>query len=117
VLSAAWSLPPGVQSRVLEANTNPALDSQGYFLFGPNDGYYGPNVIFEVPTPQQPRGFTPTRPCTGPLLRSRRWLRLELPQLPGTRVVDAWGLRREFSTTSTASATSAALRHLSQLRR
>jgi hypothetical protein len=49
VLSVTWSLPPGVESRVLEANTNPALDSEGYFLFGPNDGYYGPNIIFEVP--------------------------------------------------------------------
>jgi hypothetical protein len=49
VLSVTWSLPPGVESRVLEANTNPALDSEGYFLFGPNDGYYGPNIIFELP--------------------------------------------------------------------
>jgi len=49
VLSVTWSLPPGVESSVLEANTNPALDSEGYFLFGPNDGYYGSNIIFEVP--------------------------------------------------------------------
>jgi hypothetical protein len=49
VLSVTWSLPPGVESSVLEANTNPALDSEGYFLFGPNDGYYGPNIIFDVP--------------------------------------------------------------------
>jgi len=48
VLAVTWSLPPGVESRVLEANTNPALDSEGYFLFGPNDGYYT-NNIFEVP--------------------------------------------------------------------
>ena len=27
----------------------PALDSDGYFLFGANDGYYGPNIIFELP--------------------------------------------------------------------
>jgi hypothetical protein len=25
-----------VESRLLEANTNPALDSEGYFLYGPN---------------------------------------------------------------------------------
>ena len=49
VLTVTWSLPPGVESSVLEANTNPALDSQGYFLFGPNDGYYGPDTIFEIP--------------------------------------------------------------------
>jgi hypothetical protein len=49
VLSATWSLPPGVQTGVIEANTNPALDSQGYFLFGANDGYYGSNVIFDLP--------------------------------------------------------------------
>lgn len=49
VLTVTWSLPPGVQSSVLEGNMNPALDSEGYFLFGPNDGYYGPNIIFEVP--------------------------------------------------------------------
>jgi hypothetical protein len=49
VLTVSWSLPPGVESSVLEANTNPALDSDGYFLFGPNDGYYGPNIIFELP--------------------------------------------------------------------
>jgi hypothetical protein len=47
VLSVSWSLPPGVQSRVLEANTNPATDSEGYFLYGPNDGVYGSDVIFE----------------------------------------------------------------------
>lgn len=49
VLSVTWTLPPGVESAVIEANTNSALDSEGYFLFGPNDGYYGPNIIFEVP--------------------------------------------------------------------
>jgi hypothetical protein len=49
VLSATWSLPPGVESRVLEANANPALDSDGYFLYGSNDGYYGPNILFELP--------------------------------------------------------------------
>jgi hypothetical protein len=49
VLSVNWSLPPGVETAVLEANRNPALDSDGYFLFGPNDGYYGPNIVFEVP--------------------------------------------------------------------
>jgi hypothetical protein len=49
VLSVSWSLPAGVESSVLEANTNPALDSEGYFLYGPNDGYFGPNIIFEVP--------------------------------------------------------------------
>ncbi len=48
VLSVSWSLPAGVESRVLEANTNPATDSEGYFLYGPNDGVYGSNVIFEV---------------------------------------------------------------------
>lgn len=49
VLTVTWSLPPGVESRVLEANTNPALDSEGYFLFGAHDGYYGSNIIFELP--------------------------------------------------------------------
>jgi len=49
VLSVNWSLPPGVETAVLEANTKSALDSQGYFLYGPNDGYYGPNIIFELP--------------------------------------------------------------------
>ena len=49
VLSLTWSLPPGVESRVLEANTNPAVDSDGYFLYGANDGYYGPSIIFEIP--------------------------------------------------------------------
>jgi hypothetical protein len=49
VLSISWSLPPGVQSRVVEVNTNPALDSEGYFLFGASNGYYGPNIIFELP--------------------------------------------------------------------
>jgi hypothetical protein len=48
-LTVNWSLPPGVESRVLEANTNPAVDSEGYFLFGANDGYYGANIIFELP--------------------------------------------------------------------
>jgi hypothetical protein len=49
VLSVSWSLPPGVQTGVLEANANPTLDSQGYFLYGPNEGNYGPKTIFEVP--------------------------------------------------------------------
>jgi hypothetical protein len=49
VLSVTWSLPPSVESSVLEANMNPALDSDGYFLFGANDGYYGPSIIFEIP--------------------------------------------------------------------
>lgn len=47
VLSVSWSLPPGVEARVLEANTNPATDSEGYFLYGPMDGVFGPNIIFE----------------------------------------------------------------------
>ena len=51
VLTVSWSLPPGVQSRVLEVNTNPALDSEGYFLFGASNGYYGPKIIFELPEP------------------------------------------------------------------
>jgi len=46
VLSVGWSLPPGVQTLILEANTNPALDSEGYFLYGPHDGSYGPHTIF-----------------------------------------------------------------------
>jgi hypothetical protein len=36
-----------VRSRVVEANTNPGTDSEGYFLYGPNDGVYGSNIIFE----------------------------------------------------------------------
>ena len=50
VLSISWSLPPGVESRVVEVNTNPALDSEGYFLFGASNGYLGPNIIYELPT-------------------------------------------------------------------
>jgi hypothetical protein len=49
VLSVSWTLPPGVETSVLEANTNTALDSEGYFLYGPHDGAYGANTIFEVP--------------------------------------------------------------------
>ena len=50
VLAVSWSLPPGVSTEVLEANANPALDSDGYFLYGPHDGSYGPKTILELPS-------------------------------------------------------------------
>jgi hypothetical protein len=49
-LQVTWSLPPGVESAVIEANANPSLDSDGYFLYGPNNGVYGyPAIVFDVP--------------------------------------------------------------------
>jgi hypothetical protein len=72
VLSASWSLPPGVQTSVLEANANPTLDSQGYFLYGPNDGNYGPNNIFEVPDSNRNGRASPRSGLRRPRPRSTR---------------------------------------------
>ena len=44
--TATWSLPPGVESRVVEVATSPAAASDGYFFFE--------NVVaFDVPEPSQ----------------------------------------------------------------
>ena len=44
VLTVTWSLPAGVESHVLEASMNPALDSEGYFLIGSHHGYHGADI-------------------------------------------------------------------------
>jgi len=49
VLTVTWSLPAGVESHVLEASMNPALDSEGYFLIGSHHGYHGADIISELP--------------------------------------------------------------------
>jgi hypothetical protein len=48
-LSVTWSLPSGVESRVLEASMNSAVDAEGYFVVGAHHGYHGDDIISELP--------------------------------------------------------------------
>ena len=98
--TATWSLPVGVEAKVVEVATDPATGSDGYFFFE--------NVkAFDVPQPTDTAWTYTYRTRPGHLLRACRWIRHDLRVLPSPRVLQHphAGYTRAAASTSAATST------------